>query len=363
MPQETLGYVKLEWTCPNCGTRNPGPQKTCVGCGAAQPQNVQFEQAAGEQAMQDESLKKIADAGADIHCAFCGTRNPATASVCSQCGGDLKEGARREAGKVVGAYAAKPVEKIACPNCGVLNPETAIKCSSCGAAIGKREAAPAPAAAAPRPALPAWIWIAAVVLGMVCLGGMIFFIAGRSAEREDLTAHVADVQWQTSVDVMALAPVTYQGWQDQIPSDAQVGACDERVSYVQDSEPGGGNYNKICGTSYVVDTGSGVGRVVQDCQFEVMEPYCEYTVQEWRVAQQLVEQGNNLSPFWPEAQMRSGQRLGEQSASLIVVLETDQGRYEYTPANIEEFQQFPVGSRWILTLNGFNQIVGLEPAR
>ncbi len=56
MPQETLGYVKLEWTCPKCRTRNPGTEKTCVSCGAPQPQEVQFEQAQGQQASHDENL-------------------------------------------------------------------------------------------------------------------------------------------------------------------------------------------------------------------------------------------------------------------------------------------------------------------
>jgi hypothetical protein len=37
----------------------------------------------------DEKAVQAAQAGADIHCAFCGTRNPATAKVCSQCGADL----------------------------------------------------------------------------------------------------------------------------------------------------------------------------------------------------------------------------------------------------------------------------------
>ena len=45
MAQESLGFVKLEWTCPKCGSRNPGPEKTCLGCGAPQPQDVKFEQA------------------------------------------------------------------------------------------------------------------------------------------------------------------------------------------------------------------------------------------------------------------------------------------------------------------------------
>ena len=141
MPKETLGYVKLEWTCPKCNNRNPGPEKTCLSCGAPQPQDVQFVQAEQQELSQDEVLKKTAEAGADIHCAFCGTRNPAGASICSQCGADLKTGTRREAGRVVGAFKAGPAKQITCPSCGTMNPETALKCTQCGAQLQLKPAA------------------------------------------------------------------------------------------------------------------------------------------------------------------------------------------------------------------------------
>ena len=97
-PRRTVGYVKLEWTCPNCNTRNPGPQKTCVNCGAPQPDNVQFERAADEQLVADAALR-AARAGADFICPYCGTRNKGDARVCVQCGGDLAEARRRVAGE------------------------------------------------------------------------------------------------------------------------------------------------------------------------------------------------------------------------------------------------------------------------
>jgi hypothetical protein len=32
MPQETVGFVNLEWICKRCGSKNPGTTKICVGC-------------------------------------------------------------------------------------------------------------------------------------------------------------------------------------------------------------------------------------------------------------------------------------------------------------------------------------------
>lgn len=363
MPQETLGYVRLEWVCPKCNSRNPGTEKTCVSCGAPQPQDVQFEQPQSQQAVQDETLKAIAEAGPDIHCPFCGTRNPATAKVCSQCGADLVEGTRREAGKVVGAYQPKEVQQIPCPNCGSLNPETALKCAGCGAPLGLAAAKPPAPAAAPAAARPAWLpvaIIAALVLLCICaIAGYMLL----SAPRESQQGVVQGIEWQTVVNIEGLQPVNYRDWQDEIPSNAQVGDCADQVRSVQSVEPAAGKYEKVCGTPYTVDTGSGVGKVVQDCQFEVYAPYCEYTIQEWRVVDQVTQTGNNYAPAWARPQIAPDQRLGSQSASYAVVFETDKGQVVYAVDSLEEFKQFQMDSVWVLTFNTLGQLVSVEPAK
>lgn len=362
MPQETLGYVQLEWTCPKCSSRNPGTLKTCQSCGGPQPDNVQFQQVEGQALSQDESLKKAAEAGPDIHCPYCGARNPGGTAICSQCGGDLKEGARREVGRVVGAYAPGEVRQVPCPRCGSANPETNLKCAACGAPL----AVPQVAAAAPAPLKPTrlnWVWIAAgaVVLLCLCVGAVIFSRMAFSGS--DSAGVVQAVEWRTVVQVEQLGPASRQGWRDQVPNGASLGDCQDQVRYTQDNQPSGGNYNKVCGTPYTVDTGSGVGKVVQDCRFEVLEPYCQYTVQEWRVAEELEQTGQDFTPIFAQPQLQQGQRLGQQQAKYVVLFETGEDRYEYTLSSLEEFQQFQVGSRWTLTINGFNQIIGVEPAR
>ncbi len=362
MTQETLGYVKLEWTCPKCGSRNPATEIACVSCGAAQPQDVQFEQAQGQQATQDEALKKIAEAGADIHCAFCGTRNPATAAVCAQCGADLKPGTRREAGRVVGAYQAAPVQQIACAHCGAMNPETALKCAGCGASLKAALPAAAPASKAPPKTNMLGIGIGVAVIVILCICAIVGY-AMLSAPRESQAGVVEAVQWQTAVQIEELGPVERQGWQDQVPADAQLGNCQDQVRSMQDTQPSGKKYNKVCGTPYTVDTGSGVGKVVQDCRFEVLEPYCQYTVQDWRVVDEASRSGNDLNPVWPNPALSSNQRLGDQRAEFIVVFETDKGQYAYSVNSPQEFEKFTVDSEWTLNINALGQIVSVEPVR
>jgi ribosomal protein L40E len=135
MTKETLGYVRLEWTCPNCSSRNPGPQKTCGSCGAAQPENVEFEQAAQEELVTDEAAIARAKAGPDVHCAFCGARNPAGIENCTQCGADLTEAVTRDSGRVIGAHRDKPAQPVPCPSCGAMNPASALECAACGAPL------------------------------------------------------------------------------------------------------------------------------------------------------------------------------------------------------------------------------------
>ena len=143
--KESKGFVQLEWVCPNCDGRNPGPLKTCQNCGAPQPDNVQFQRAADEKIITDQKVVEVAKAGADIHCGFCGTRNPATATTCSQCGGDLKEGKARQAGQVLQAAPAAP-KVINCTNCGTENPGSERTCAKCGSPLQRAVAVVVPPA-------------------------------------------------------------------------------------------------------------------------------------------------------------------------------------------------------------------------
>ena len=135
MVKKSLGYVRTEWTCPNCQTRNPGPQKTCASCGMPQPDDVKFEQTAQEEIITNEAEIEKAKAGPDIHCYYCGSRNPAGAATCSQCGADLTEGTARKSGDILGGHRQGPAPKITCSACGAENEANASKCGQCGALL------------------------------------------------------------------------------------------------------------------------------------------------------------------------------------------------------------------------------------
>ena len=359
MARKKLGHVELEWTCPNCGGLNPGSERTCSNCGSPQPDDVEFHQPTHQELVSDEAKIAQAEAGPDIHCPYCETRNAATNQVCTQCGGDLSEGALREAGKVVGAYQPGEVDEVPCPHCGSLNPETAVTCDNCGGSLVRQpepQARPQPAPAAParNPLV-----MVAIVLGVVLVCGLIGLFLILSLRTTDLTGTVQNVQWERSAPIEAFLPVEYEGWLDEIPGEAAVGNCSEALRSVEDQPVP--NSVEVCGTPYTVDTGSGFGEVVQDCTYEVYDNLCTFTVDEWQQVETAVLSGNDFSPVWPSPVLESNQRLGEDTTeSFVCVFATDEGTYSYTTQDFNAFLACELGSTWTLNVNSFGGVVSIE---
>src|SRR5512136_1212296 len=91
MPQETVGFVNLEWTCKCCGSKNPGTTKICSSCGNVMSETDKFELPAQQELIKDEAVIAKAERGPDVTCKYCGARNVADAKTCSQCSADLTE--------------------------------------------------------------------------------------------------------------------------------------------------------------------------------------------------------------------------------------------------------------------------------
>lgn len=355
MAKQSVGYVKLEWTCPSCGTRNPGPQKTCLSCGAPQPKDIQFEQPAQEKIISNEAEIAQAKKGPDIHCYFCGTRNPADAKTCAQCGGDLADGEARRRDEVLGKHQSGPAKPRLCAACGADNPADAPKCVQCGAAFPVPQAQTAkaqPVSIDPKIAI-----IIAVVL--LALMGVCCFM---TTHTEDASGRVEAVEWTRSIGVEALVPVEHQTWYDDIPSGAAVGTCTQRVRSTQDEPVPGAR--EVCGTPYTVDTGTGYGQVVQDCEYEVYDDYCSYTVPEWREMDRLILSGDDFYPRWPDtSSINSDQRRGRQEASYEILFSVDGENYSFTTSDEDLFMQCGIGSRWNLKINTLGAVVDIEPVQ
>lgn len=359
MAKKNLGYVELEWTCPSCRSKNPGTAALCTSCGAPQPVDVQFDQPAQEILLPESDVSGKIGRAPDIHCVFCGARNPAEAQLCSRCGADLTEGIAREKGKIVGAHRPDAAPDVMCPACGSANPATAHRCNQCNANL----TAPTPSMAAPisspqaiaKPRSNIALYAIIGIALFTCIALAFLFL-----RTDEVIGEVESVSWTRTIAIEELGPVEYSGWRNEIPGNAALGRCEERVRRTQ-SNPGP-NTVEVCGTPYTIDTGTGIGEVVQDCVYEVYADWCRYTIQEWVQVDEVRVGDSNRTPYWPELRLQAGQREGDRLAEYAVFFNADGDTYRYSTNNLDTFMQCEIGSQWLLEVNAFNAVVDISPA-
>ena len=356
MSQKELGYVELEWTCPNCKTRNPGMTKTCQSCGSPQPADVEFHSKTDEQLLQDENKIKQAAKGPDIHCGFCGARNPADAAICSQCGGDLKQGKARQSGQQIGAFQSGSGTTVKCPHCAAENPANAQFCSGCGAPLKTVEKPEAPK----KGGLSTGCLIALGAAGLLIVIG-IFTLIGLGFKKTDLTGSLNGMEWKREIAVEEYGPVSKSDFISDIPSGADIGSCNQRLKGTSDSPST--NSVEVCGEPYKVDKGNGVAEVVQDCKYEIYEDFCDFTVEEWHDGSPLIASGSGPNAAWPAVSLSNNQREGDRSENYTMEFISNGDMFTYSTSDYALYHQANTGSEWNLTVNGFGAVVDIKPVQ
>lgn len=337
MARKILGYIELVWTCDSCTTKNPGAIKSCTSCGAPQPIGVRFQQVDPNtfNFIKDEALIRMARSGPDKHCPYCGTRNTADALTCVQCGGDLTVGATsRPSGDVIEPY---PVES----DQSDLQPA----------------AAPQPMATrAPMPRGVSIIMI--LVLLTVCVFGI--FMLTSMLRTDVITATVSSTRWDRVVVVESYQLVNASDWAANIPADATISSC--TLEYRYDSDQPTEHSEEICGTPYTVDTGTGVGQVVQDCYYRVFEDYCRYESMGWAVGETLRLNGTDLNAVWPAANLTNTQRIGQATETYTIWFSAGGQQFDLRTTDYSLYQQAYPGSQWELEVNQLGAVTSAQPA-
>ncbi len=331
-------------------------KKFCQNCGAPQPENVQFELGQKQDLIKNTEVAGAAAKGPDIHCPFCGTRNPADAKNCSQCGGNLEGGTRRITGQVLSAAPLPNNEAIICPACGTSNPAGSVTCSSCGNSLAKQNA-PVPIQSGQNnppgkgaPPFRPWMLLPLAALLLLCCFAIWFLFLRTSS----LSGTVQKTEWQRSIAIESLQQVVHEAWQDQLPADAKVMSCQLEYRRTQDDPVTGAK--EVC-TTALVDQGNGAGKVEETCKYEVYDNYCKYQVLEWQKFDEVSAQGTDLNPYWPNPTLGTDQREGERSQNYLVYFETQEGVKKYTLTDGTEFLQYSPGSTWNLSVNSLGAVV------
>jgi len=357
MSKKTVGYVELEWVCPNCGNKNVGMIKTCGSCGSPQPQNIQFEVGQNRELITDSQKTAAAARGADIHCPYCNTRNIANAEVCIHCGGDLKEGVRRESGRVLSGAPVNSGIAQTCPNCGTSNPGTNNTCSACGTSLAKSlpQSPVTPSlAVSKQSAFRPWMMLPIAAILMICCVVFAFFFFRTTAQ----TGVVQNSHWQRGIGIEEQRPVTREAWKDQLPGGTEVLSCQQEYRSREENPVAGAK--EVCSTE-LIDKGNGAAEVVETCFYEVYDDYCKYQVLEWQNVDQVTAQGTDLQPYWPQVDLNNGRREGDRSETYTVIFETEDGIKQFTTSNAALFVQLQPGTQWTLTLNALGAIVDVSP--
>ena len=172
-----------------------------------------------------------------------------------------------------------------------------------------------------------------------------------------VNAVVSSQTWQSSVQVIGPVPSRASAWYDQVPSEAENITCKDRLRHTYDDEVSGSV--EVCGTPYAIDMGNGFEQFVQDCVYQVYEPYCEYTVYKAGVIDTRRATGSGPNPELPYVE--SSYSTGNQNVSYSVVLRDENGReYKLTPFGINEYRSYSVGDQYLLEVTASGRVVNME---
>jgi hypothetical protein len=251
---------------------------------------------------------------------------------------------------------------VPCPRCGAENPDTARQCSQCGSSLVKEEEQVQPSKQR-KDREPAKkrnpLVVAAIAAFLIVVCGIVAVLILLSMRTEAVIGTVQDVEWQRVVFVERLMPAEYQDWIDEIPAEAELGSCEEKIRTTS-AEPKP-NSVEVCGTPYTVDKGDGYGEVVQDCEYQVYEDYCTYSLMEWQSVNEVVLTGGDYEPVWPSPTLTEDERLSSrQNETYTIVYATGDEVYVYTTTDLDLFQSSKIGSEWELNINTFGSIVSVE---
>jgi len=196
-----------------------------------------------------------------------------------------------------------------------------------------------------------------VIAVLVC--GAIALFAYLSMRTEAIAGAVQTVRWERSIPILALQPVTHSDWQDLIPQSAEVEQCRQEMRYVSDQPLP--DAIEVCGTPYTEDTGTGYGKVVQDCKYQVYDDYCSYSVEEWQQIDVATLRGNDYSPTWPQPVLGANQELSQERNEVYTIVFNVNGKiYTFTTSDFNLFQQAQAGSQWNLNVNSFGNVISIE---
>lgn len=192
-----------------------------------------------------------------------------------------------------------------------------------------------------------------VVAFLLLTCSLIWFLFFRSTS---MPATVSQTHWSRSIAVEALVDVQKEAWRDEIPSDGQILSC--QTEFRTTSDTPSQNSKEVCVTE-IVDQGNGAGEIVETCQYEIYDDRCTYTIRDWAEVDVIRAAGDGIDAEWPAVTFNAAQREGKAQEEYEIVFSTQDGDKTYTTQDFEYFQNFSIGSEWLISVNTLGGIVDI----
>ena len=278
-----MGY----WDCVHCEQKGiEGPQRQCPGCGRPRDADVEFYTKDDAPEIDDPQLLQRAEAGADWHCPFCDTDNPAGQVQCLSCGGSDPNAKHREEKIILDADQPASAESM--------SPEDRT-----------------PKKAKSKAGLLIFLSI------LVVIGGLVWFFFLRSSPH---TVAIDQATWRKSLRIEQLKTETKSGWLDEMPSNARElsRTHKSKTIKVQQGTKKVKVGKKDLGNGMFKDVYKKVPNMVEKQQDAV---YVTYEIDRWVQNQTLKEErSDGREPKWPSFTATPTRRVASKSSRLILSL-------------------------------------------
>lgn len=344
-------FIENVWRCSSCKASNKGRDLNCSKCGARKSADLEYDTMSSGEEITDPELLKKAKAGANWICEFCGGEERNLRGDCTQCGG-LK------------SLPKAKVSKTSDPLINDIKPWWSNP-ANIGQAIKRNPTR------------------TAVIASVVAGSGLLAMFLVWLFTPKHVDAKVDGIQWSYTSNLR----------ERQIKHDSEWGhpgnkgfykepafnvSCKSEYYGTEDCHPHDCNPHRVsysCNcTSYdcncrttCVDQKNGFSRCSESCsrcnkcdtcyrteydtcydQCPVYKDRCEYDYYEWPISRTESTSGEDHKVYWPPLRaLPPDQRL--QNIEKYQVNFSCQGEsYEYTPANLTDFNRFDVGQFWRL---------------
>jgi hypothetical protein len=316
-------HIELTWVCSSCSLRNKGRYTTCQQCGHPKDESEQYEMPADPSqaaTVTDEALLRMAIAGPNWKCAYCGSDERKLDGACKQCGAPSPQ----LEGELAPPIANEPAAPILTPWREMFH-------------WGPQQK------------------VAAAIAAVAVTGGGVYLYENRE---RDYSAKVEVVHWTQSITVERYAQWTRDGWRESQPEGAfdvvstpRARPCVTRAA--RTSRNGFASCNTVC-------SGGGRSCTPKWCtemrtrQVPVthQEPRYQEAIQFkiWDWGDQRTVDATGTDPAamrWPVEEAKIGQGLGERekererrSAQYRVTLDYDDQKlkFDVTLADLPKFQ-------------------------